>query len=205
MRRSSPYGLIQPFLQRFVSMAVGLCLAAIAIVLVMHINFRSSLSAAITIRMLAVVAAGMIVGAVTGRTACAVFGATIGMLAGDMMFVWFVPPSLTKMWFARQFLLNPIFIISILPGALASSRNRIVGVIASIVLAALPLAACIAMAIVDQRLNPSDNPLKWEGAGFAGALLVPAMVVGGIVWSATAAAVAGIEWWRAKKNRSTSL
>ncbi len=56
------------------------------------------------------------------------------------------------------------------------------------------------MALVDQRLNPSGNPLKWEGAGIAVALIGPAMMIGGIVWFAAAAAVAGIEWWQAKRK-----
>ncbi|MDY0168513.1 MAG: hypothetical protein RBS80_18330 [Thermoguttaceae bacterium] len=193
---------IWSLIRRLICLSVGLCLAAGALVFMLQVEVARSPSAAIAVRLLVVMAAGMIVGAATGRVAYAVLGSAIGMIAGDVMYVRLFRPNVATMWFGGEFLLNPVLAVSILPGALASERNRIAGAVVSLLLAAAPLVAIVVMAVVSQSMNPSDIP-QCGGPGFAVVLIGPAMMIGGIAWLVAAAVVAGIEWLRARRKRST--
>ena len=190
-------------LRQLISLTIGIGLAASAVATLVQPGASRSAGVAIAVRLLAVAAAGMIAGAINGRTVMGVIGAASGMLVGDVAYVCIFRPDVAAMWFDREFLLNPVLAITILPGAVASVRNRIAGTVTAAVLAAAPLLVCIAWAIVDQRyLNPNGYALKWEGAGFAAMFVVPAIVIGLVTWLAASLAIYCLERWIARTPRT---
>lgn len=186
-------------LRQLLSLATGVGLAAGAVATLAQPGAARSAGAAITVRLLAVPAAGMIVGAINARTVMGVVGALSGMLVGDVAYVCLFRPDVAAVWFDREFLLHPVLAISILPGAVACVRNRIVGTVTAAALAAAPLLACIAWAAVDRRyLDPGGYDLKWEGAGLAAALIAPAIVIGLAAWVVASLAIYSLDQWIAR-------
>jgi hypothetical protein len=183
-------------LRRLFGLVTGVGLAAGAAAILAQPAASRSVGTAITVRLLVVPAAGMIAGAFSGRIVMGVVGAISGMLVGDAAYVCLFRPDVAATSFAREFLLQPVLAISILPGAVASVRNRMVGTVTAAALAAAPLLACIAWAAVDQRyLHPNDYDLKWEGAGIAAILIAPAIVVGLAAWVAASLVIYSLEKW----------